>query len=193
MPRTVIPACLVTEMQKVNTEVIFDRYKPMIIGQPSLKLVADMIWCAINDAHNTVRNRQDFTEMILTEECANSLNIAAVLELAGPVTYNYYAKRFQEWVAQDDDLEILFDSTFETTGFENQMMWMEEVDFSQPALMNNIFVVNRRRFVDDTKISGKGELFEYMLAQYVRTNIDLIFRLTRQIILANGGTSPIDW
>ena len=81
----------------------------------------------------------------------------------------------------------------DVTGFGSQMDWMEEISFSQSPLMNSIFVINRRKFVEDKMLSGKGSLFRYMLDQHESGDQNFLYRQTRQIILANGGGAPIDW
>ena len=190
MPRAVIPTRLWTSMRKEYLFEAFKCYETAITDQQSILLVADGIWCTLEEAHNAWRKQDGFKEMINSEECANSLNAAARLELAGPAVFNAWAKRFLGWF---NDLDLPLDKTFETTGFERQMIQMEELDFGQPPLMNNIFVVNRRRFVEESMLSGKGALLEYMLEQYSSEDANFLFRQTRQIILANGDGAPIDW
>ena len=190
MAKTVIPAKLWKTMEGKYVTDALENYTAVLQNQSSLPLVADGIWCALEEAHNTWRTRPGFAELIGSEEYANSLNAAARLELAGPVVYNIWAKKAQDCL---EELGLPLNETVMTTGFEKQMIEMEELDFDQPPLMNNIFVINRRRFVDGTRISGKGALFEYMMERHPTTDINFLFRLTRQIILANGGGAPIEW
>lgn len=106
--------------------------------------------------------------------------------------------------------------------FTSQISWMSDVDCFARPMFKDIFVRMRRRLVESTSIVGKRDLYEYVTEQkndvlglaplpedtqkqlslkaYVRhllyydnPETNIAFRLTRQIILANGGGSPIDW
>ncbi|MBR3322143.1 hypothetical protein IKG05_00670 [Candidatus Saccharibacteria bacterium] len=197
MLRTEIPVELEKTMTKGYVLRALDDYADVITGRP-LSLVVDGLWCALADAHDTCRSQPGFKLLINSENCANALNVGACLELAGPDVYDIWAKNACDILAKDSsgqfaDLNLLLDKTFETSGFEEQLAWMEELGLGQKPLMQNIFVTNRRRFVEDAMISGKGSLFEYMLKQYPRDDPNFLFRQARQIILANGGVAPIEW
>ena len=105
--------------------------------------------------------------------------------------------------------------------FKSQLAWVDDIDCMVPAMFKDIFVRIRRRFVEGAGLIGKRDLYEYvMLPEYdvmglcnaakassegsaqaihVRSLLyndwerNIAFRLTRQIILANGGGAPIDW
>lgn len=105
--------------------------------------------------------------------------------------------------------------------FGGQLSWMDDVDCLMMPMFKDIFVRMRRHFVEETGLVGKRDLYEYVTSVnndvlglklpsdgsprqasqrgYVHNLLyydweeNIAFRLTRQIILANGGTSPIDW
>lgn len=187
------------------------------IATMPISLQGDIVWCAIEDAHNRWRKQEDVLGHFFSEECFNYLNVFTRLELAGPKVYNIWAYNFRRLFSQ---VGFSFNSTFEINGYEAQMSKMEEIFFGHSLLLSNAFVVNRRRFVEDSKIAGKGDLYNYVsemgndvlgivyqknphmgLDRVIRQicrelyhdDTSLPFCLTRQIILANGGTAPIDW
>ena len=121
----------------------------------------------------------------------------------------------------DFDLaQVTYDSLYRKE-FKSQLAWVDDVNYMTPAMFKDIFVRIRRRFVEGAGLVGKRDLYEYVmlpehdvmgLCNAVRNNNggnpqvihvrsllyndwegNIAFRLTRQIILANGGGAPIDW
>ena len=111
------------------------------------------------------------------------------------------------------------DTPFDLDGYSAQMNYMEEINFSHSQFLSNVFIVNRRRFVEDAGIAGKGDLYRYITntqndvlgiiyckktisSQKVLAEVSnkmyhdangVPFRLARQIIRENGGTAPVEW
>lgn len=185
-----VPIELTTTMKEEYVERAFKKYCEAVC-QDSLALIADGIWCVIEEAHNEWREQEEIKRILHhSEECANWLNAGVRLELTGGAIWGVWAARFQKCFRS---LNLPLNQTLDVAGFNSQMNWMEGISFSQPPLMNNIFLINRRRFVEDAMLSGKGSLFRYMLDQCTGEDQNFLYRQTRQIILANGGGAPIDW
>lgn len=185
-----VPEKLSSTMHIMCIKRAGEHYEDML-QQDSLAKMADVIWDIINDAHEGWRKQDEIKRLIRgSEECANWLNAEARLALAGGPIWNVWVARFFEYY---QSLDLPLNQTLDVTGFGSQMDWMEEISFSQSPLMNSIFVINRRKFVEDKMLSGKGSLFRYMLDQHESGDQNFLYRQTRQIILANGGGAPIDW
>ncbi len=157
-----------------------------------LGLIADALWCAMEDGHERWLDKSAVRALMYTEECANCLNVFAKdFAMVGAEFYNIQAKRAQRMFLP---LGISFYQSLNTTGFEHIMTQLEDHDFSQTPLMNSIFAVNRRAFAENAKIAGKGDLFRYLLARYGGIEDEnYLFRQAGQIIRANGGLAPVEW
>lgn len=181
-----------------------------------ISLQGDIAWCVIEEAHNHWRSQGAVLQHFFDEDCFNYLNVFARLELAGPKVYNIWAYSFQKLFSKAG---FTFGSAFDMNGYDAQMSKMEELNFGHSLLLSNAFVANRRRFVEESKIVGKGDLYRYVsetsndvlgivysephigskriinqiCRQLYYEDTSLPFCLTRQIILANGGDAPIDW
>lgn len=190
MAAGMIPTGLYMTMREEYIEQSYEKYEYLLKGE-SMPLIADGIWRILSEAHDDWLKQYEARRLIHhSEECANWLNAGVRLELAGPIIYNAWARKFQR---RYSSLKLPLKKTLDVTGFDNQMAWMEEINFDQPPLMNSIFVTKRRLFVEDAMLSGKGSLFKYMLDQFQSEDQNFLYRQTRQIILANGGGAPIDW
>ena len=129
------------------------------IAAMSTSIQGDLAWWVIESAHDHWRRQDEVTRHFFDEECYNYLNVFARLELAGPRVYNVWAYSFQKVFGRAG---FAFDSTFDVDSYSSQMNKMEELNFGHSLLLSNAFVVNRRRFVEDSKIVGKGDLYRYV-------------------------------
>lgn len=157
----------------------------------SLGVLADAIWCTLENAHERWLKENVTEEVMLAEASANCLNaFAPRFELVGAEVFNIWAKKFQQLFTP---LGIPFDLGLGTSSFERVMLQMEEHNFRQPSLMNSIFVANRRRFAEDAKLADKGDVFRFLLDGHTGFDENFLFRQARQIIRANGDLAPIEW
>ena len=186
-----------------------------------LEIQRDIVWCVLADAHEKWRSQPEIIRMILNEECSNCLNAFLKLELAGPDVFMIWARKLKHLF---EPVGFQFKSEMGLVGYDTQMSWMFEIDFTFSGMLREVYLTNRRRFVEDTNMAGtsllgKRDLYEYVTstrhdvlnacswredanqllrgsvrhALYSDDETSLAFRLTRQIILANGGGAPIDW
>ena len=185
-----------------------------------LALQADIIWCALEDAHNNWRSQLETKELLLTEECSVCLNAFTRLELAGPVVYNIWAGHFYRLFNR---VGFMFEHKLDVSEYEAQMTQMEELDFGRPPLLDSIFVINRRRFIQGQRIADYGDLLGYVsemqndVFNVVRGPVkcpsagntalriaramynddgakSMQFRVARQIAAANGNDKPpLSW
>lgn len=124
-----------------------------------LSLQADIIWCVLEEAHERCRSQHVVMESLLTEECFTCLNVFAPLPLAGPKVYNVGAKHFRRLFGRAG---FALDEKLDTSEFGQQMTQMEELEFGQPPLLDSVFVINRRRFVQEKGIVDYGDLLGYV-------------------------------
>ena len=187
---------------------------------PSLQ--ADVIWCALEDAHNNWRSQLATMELLLAEESSVCLNVFTRLELAGPVVYNIWAGHFYRLFSRAG---FRFEHKLDMSEYGAQMARMEELEFGRPVLLDSIFVINRRRFIQGQEIADYGDLLGYVSemqndvfgvvrgpltrkcpsagstalriarAMYNDDSAkSMQFRVARQIAAANGDdVSPLSW
>ncbi len=175
------------------------------------------LWSVLSGAHNSWRQESEIRELILDEDCDGHINAFMCLELAG-------AKVVIEWGRKSSKLLRHAGFALEqapcTRGYEEQMNWIEEVDFNHIPLISNAFVVHRRLFVGKRELAGYGDLLRYVsneendvlgivygsrnpaeerLAMNIRKKLywdmdtSLSFRLANRVVVANGNTAPLKW
>lgn len=183
----------------------------------------DIVEEALMEAHNYWRSKPQVIKLIGNEDCSNCLNAFTRLELAGPEVFLIWARTFERLFGSIGfDFDQVQSSYHEPNReeFQSQLAWVGDVDCLIPVVFKDIFVRARRRFVENTGLVGKRDLYEYVMlpehdvlgvcelmrngersAPAVHAHAllyndwegNVAFRLTRQIILANGGGAPIDW
>ena len=184
-----------------------------------VNLSQDVFWNAIADAHEAWRARPEIMAMVLSEDCANCLNVFVRSELAGLEAFLVWARKLERYfrLAGFD-----FDQGFNKSGFSAQLAWVQEVHWDLPSVMAGIFLENRRRFAEQSGLVGQRDLYEYVTNTgndvlgacawrcdepretcttkvqiksrlYTDDNDSLTFRLTRQILRANGDKAPVSW
>lgn len=137
------------------------------VAHMPLSLQSDIIWTVIADAHNEWRSQPEIIKMILDEDCSNCLNVFLESELAGPEIFEIWANKF---INRFNLAGFDFGQTLEINGYDNQKSWMHDICFMLPEVMREIFLVNRRRFVEvedpdaagRAPIVGKRDLYEYL-------------------------------
>ena len=170
------------------------------IKKMSVKMQEEFLWKTSFLAHEEWR-AENLGE-IMTVDGSNNLNAFLTLELAGRIWYDV-------WI---DRLKMLIGPAFAGFG--------QGAGLNQNVFINRVFDKKRREFAEKNILTDEGDLYEFVLheendvlgvvhgkcrdydsglAAALRQLLhndpqgNLAFRMTRQVIVVNGGKCPIKW
>ena len=175
----------------------------------------DTLWKAICSAHDLWRSQVGTLESAKKDEYSIVLNAFVRIELAGPLVFDIWADQFMcvmgFYTLVDNLARTELHKSLPIIGKE------DSPEAKREKYLHQLFIEKRRSFIERNQIAGKGDLYRYVssagnqmfgertklcpaaarlaieLSTAVHTDTSLSFRLARQIIVANGGGSPIDW
>lgn len=173
----------------------------------------------LETAHYLWRVSPKAIRLVLDDRVSDHLNVFCRMELAGLETALIWGRHFERLLQK---AEINSEGPDTNEKFGPQMAWLEENDCMFPVPLAMAYFRKRREFAEQEKLVGKRDLYNYVRhpenkiygfdleitdddpslklerrnihrALYNDVSENMVFRLTRQIISANGGGSPIDW